>query len=293
MSEPARIPATFGRRLQLSVAEHGPILAGIDPHASLLAAWGLPDTPAGLREFSLTALDAGAGRVCGIKPQSAFYERHGSAGVAVLEELLARARERGVLTVLDVKRGDIGSTMGAYAQAHLRPGAPLEADAITVSPYLGPSSLDPAVDLALEHGKGLFVLALTSNPGAGSVQHARTAGGSALAVDVARHAESVGRGGAGSWGSVGLVVGATVEDAFTRLGLDAAAPTSPLLAPGFGAQGAGPAQLAEVFGQSAGRVLVSLSRGLLAAGPDPDGLSERAEQLRKLYTEVAPDAPTR
>ena len=198
-----------------------------------------------------------------------------------------------MLTVLDVKRGDIGSTMGAYAQAHLRPGAPLEADAITVSPYLGAGSLDPAVDLALEHGKGLFVLALTSNPGAGAVQHARTAGGSALAVDVARHAESVGRGGAGSWGSVGLVVGATVEDAFTRLGLDAAAPTSPLLAPGFGAQGAGPAQLAEVFGQSAGRVLVSLSRGLLAAGPDPDGLSERAEQLRKLYTEVAPDAPTR
>lgn len=293
MSEPVAPAYTFGQRLQLSVAQHGPILAGIDPHASLLESWGLPDSPAGLQEFSLTALEAVAGRVSGIKPQSAFYERHGSAGVAVLEELLGRARELGVLTVLDVKRGDIGSTMDAYAQAHLRPGAPLEADAITVSPYLGAGSLEPAVELALEHGKGLFVLALTSNPGADSVQHARTAHGSVLALDVARHAESVGRGGAGTWGSVGLVVGATVGDAFTRLGLDTAAPTSPLLAPGFGAQGAGPEQLAAVFGQAAGRVLVSLSRGLLAAGPSPEGLSERAEQLREAYTNVVPDAPTR
>lgn len=285
--------AAFGARLQRVVAQRGPILAGIDPHASLLESWGLPDAPAGLREFSLSTLDAVAGRVCGIKPQSAFFERHGSAGVAVLEELLASARELGVLTVLDVKRGDIGSTMGAYAQAHLRPGAPLEADAITVSPYLGPSSLDPAVDLALEHGKGLFVLALTSNPGAGAVQHARTAEGSVLARDVARHAESVGQGGSGRWGSVGLVVGATVGDAYTRLGLDQAAPTAPLLAPGFGAQGAGPAQLAEVFAQASGRVLVSLSRGLLGAGPDPERLAERAQQLREAYADDPPDAPTR
>lgn len=283
----------FGQRLQQAVAEHGPIVAGIDPHASLLQDWGLPDTPAGLRTFSLRTLEAVAGQVAAIKPQSAFYERHGSAGVAVLEDLLAQARERGVLAVLDVKRGDIGSTMAAYAQAHLRPGAPGEADAITVSPYLGAGSLDPAVDLALEHGKGLFVLALTSNPGAGTVQHARTADGSALALEVARHAEAVGRGADGTWGSVGLVVGATVGQAYRELGLAEAAPSAPLLAPGFGAQGAGPAQVTEVFGIAAPRVLVSLSRGLLAAGPDPQELTNRAETLRKTYETVIAEAATR
>jgi len=155
---------SFGTRLQQAVADRGPIVAGIDPHAALLEAWGLPDTPAGLAEFSRVGLEAVAGQVAAIKPQSAFFERHGSAGVAVLEELLAEARSASVLTILDVKRGDIGSTMAAYAQAHLRPGAPLEADAITVSPYLGAGSLDPAVELALDSGKGLFMLALTSNP---------------------------------------------------------------------------------------------------------------------------------
>ena len=154
----------FGQRLRRAVADRGRIVAGIDPHASLLEAWSLPDTPEGLREFSRRSLAAVAGTVAAIKPQSAFFERHGSAGVAVLEELLRDAREAEVLTILDVKRGDIGSTMGAYAQAHLRPGAPLEADAITVSPYLGAGSLDPAAQLAAEHGKGLFLLALTSNP---------------------------------------------------------------------------------------------------------------------------------
>src|SRR5690606_27958434 len=133
--------AGFGDRLQQAVAEHGRIVAGIDPHASLLEAWSLPDTPEGLREFSHAALAAVSGRVAAIKPQSAFFERHGAAGVAVLEELLAAARASGVLTILDVKRGDIGSTMAAYAQAHLLPGAPLEADAITLSPFLGTGSL--------------------------------------------------------------------------------------------------------------------------------------------------------
>src|SRR5690606_16086582 len=149
---------SFGRRLQEETAARGRLVAGIDPHAALLESWGLPDSPAGLREFSRTVLEAVTGHVAALKPQSAFFERHGSAGVAVLEELLAAARAAGVLTILDVKRGDIGSTMGAYAQAHLLPGAPLEADAITVSPYLGTGSLDPAAELALAHGKGLFLL---------------------------------------------------------------------------------------------------------------------------------------
>ncbi len=274
--------APFGARLREAVEERGRIVAGIDPHASLLEAWSLPDTPEGVREFSLRALEAVTGEVCAIKPQSAFFERHGAKGVAVLEELLAAARAAGVLSILDVKRGDIGSTMGAYAEAHLLPGAPLEADAITVSPYLGTGSLDPAAELALAHGKGLFLLALTSNPDGPQVQHARTAHDTPVALEIARHAETLGPG-TGEWSSAGLVVGATIGDAYRRLGLDAAAPSVPLLAPGFGAQGAGPAQLSEVFGESAGHVMVSLSRGLLAAGPDAASLRERARSLGNEY----------
>ncbi|APX31671.1 orotidine 5'-phosphate decarboxylase [Brachybacterium sp. P6-10-X1] len=274
----------FGARLRDAVAAHGRIVAGIDPHASLLEAWGLSDTPEGLAAFSRTALDAVAGEVCAIKPQSAFFERHGAAGVAVLEELLAAASARGVLSILDVKRGDIGSTMAAYAEAHLRPGAPLEADAITVSPYLGAGSTDPAIRLALEHGKGVFLLALTSNPDGPQVQHAATVDDTPVAREIARHAEDLGSGAPGEWGSIGLVVGATVGDAYRRLGLDRAAPSAPLLAPGFGAQGAGPAQMPEVFGDSAGHVLVSLSRGILSVGPDPTAVRARVHQLRAQYS---------
>jgi orotidine-5'-phosphate decarboxylase len=224
-------------------------------------------------------LEAVTGHVAAVKPQSAFFERHGSAGVAVLEELLAAARAAGVLSILDVKRGDIGSTMTAYAQAHLLPGAPLEADAITVSPFLGTGSLDPAAELALAHGKGLFLLALTSNPDGPQVQHALTDGDTPVALEIARHAEKIGGAAPGEWSSIGLVVGATVGDGFRRLGLDAAAPSVPLLAPGVGAQGAGPSEVAEVFGERTGQALVSVSRGLLSAGPDVTALRERAEEL--------------
>ena len=276
MSAPA-VP--FGRRLREEVAARGRLVAGIDPHAALLESWGLPDDPSGLRTFSRTVLEAVTGHVAAVKPQSAFFERHGSAGVAVLEELLAAARAAGVLTILDVKRGDIGSTMAAYAQAHLLPGAPLEADAITVSPFLGTGSLDPAAELARTHGKGLFLLALTSNPDGPQVQHALTDRDTPVALEIARHAERIGGAAPGEWSSIGLVVGATVGDAFRRLGLDAAAPSVPLLAPGVGAQGAGPSEVAEVFGERAGQALVSVSRGLLSAGPDVTALRERAKDL--------------
>ena len=210
--------------------------------------------------------------------------------MAVLEELLSAAWARGVLTLLDVKRGDIGSTMSAYAEAHLLPGAPLEADAITVSPFLGTGSLDPAAQLAAEHGKGMFLLALTSNPDGPQVQHALSAADTPVAREIARHAEKIGGGDPHRWSSVGLVVGATVGDSYRRLGLDRAAPSAPLLAPGFGAQGAGPAQMAEVFGDNAGHVLVSLSRGLLGAGPAAESLRRRAEELRSEYGDVATTA---
>ena len=163
---------SFGARLADAMEDHGPLCVGIDPHPSLLEAWGLADSAAGLRDFALRTVDAVGGRVGAVKPQSAFFERHGSAGIAVLEETLAALRDVGTLSVLDVKRGDIGSTMAGYAQAYLSDGAPLAADSITVSPYLGYGSLNPALDLAEASGRGVFVLALTSNPEGAAVQHA-------------------------------------------------------------------------------------------------------------------------
>jgi orotidine-5'-phosphate decarboxylase len=263
---------TFGARLAAAMEAHGPLCVGIDPHPALLAAWGLPDDASGLREFTRTVLDAVGGHVAALKPQSALFERHGSAGIAVLEELIVAARVTATLVILDAKRGDIGSTMAAYADAYLRDGSPLAVDALTVSPYLGFGSLAPAVDAAAASGRGLFVLALTSNPEGAAVQHARDADGVAVAARIAANASELNArelavSGA-AMGSVGLVVGATTGAAAARLGIDLGAVRGPLLAPGVGAQGAGPTELRAVFGGARGTVLASSSRGILAAGPN-------------------------
>ncbi len=256
----------FGARLMVAMQDRGPLCVGIDPHPEILASWGLADTAQSLVAFSDAILDASVGSVAAVKPNSAFFERHGSRGVAALEHTLGRARELGLLTILDVKRGDIGSTMEAYADAYLGEGVPLEADAITVSPYLGVDSLRPAFELAEHTGKGIFILALTSNPEGASVQHAIGADGVPVATSIVRAAAEM-NAGARPMGSVGLVVGATIGDAVKALGIDLVAVNGPLLAPGVGAQGAGPAELAGVFGAARPTVLVNQSRGIAAAGP--------------------------
>ncbi|UNX53222.1 orotidine-5'-phosphate decarboxylase [Georgenia sp. TF02-10] len=260
-------PAPFGDRLADAMDAHGPVCVGIDPHPGLLADWGLPDDAAGLRTFALTVVDALGGHVAALKPQAAFFERHGADGVRVLEEVLAAARAAGTLTILDVKRGDVGSTMAGYADAYLRPGAPLAADAITVSPYLGFGSLRPALDLARAEGRGVFVLALTSNPEGATVQHATGPAGPVARqmVDGVRAANAAAPGE--RLGSVGLVVGATVGSTVADLGLDLAGAGGPLLAPGVGAQGAGADELARVFGPARRQVLAHVSRSVLGAGP--------------------------
>jgi len=273
----------FGARLATARAEHGPLCVGIDPHPGLLSAWGLPDDADGLRRFALTVMEAVGGRVAAVKPQSALFERHGSAGVAVLEEVVAAGRDTGTLVVVDAKRGDIGSTMQAYAEAYLREGSPLAGDALTVSPYLGFGSLEPAVRVAAENGRGLFVLALTSNPEGAQVQHARDEEGVAVATRIAAQAAALNAAELAvsphaALGSVGLVVGATIGDAAERLGLDLAAVRGPLLAPGVGAQGAGPAELRAVFGAARGAVLASSSRGVLVAGPQVTALRTAARE---------------
>lgn len=257
MSEP------FGTRLRRAMDERGPLCVGIDPHASLLADWGLDDDVAGLERFSRTVVEAVADRVAVIKPQSAFFERFGSRGVAVLERVVEETRAAGALVVMDAKRGDIGSTMAGYAEAFLREDAPLFSDALTVSPYLGYGSLAPAVELARESGTGLFVLALTSNPEGPEVQHAVRADGRSVAATVLAHLAAE-NAGAEALGSFGAVVGATVGD----LSSYDLAINGPLLAPGVGAQGATPADLPAVFGSAVGNVVPNVSRGVLRHGPD-------------------------
>lgn len=285
MTQPdSHLSVSFGARLQRAMAAHGRIVAGIDPHASILSSWGLDDSVESVRRVALTMLDACAGRVAAIKPQSAFFERFGSAGIAVLEDTLALARERGILTILDVKRGDIGSTMGAYAAAYLAPGAPLEADAITVNPYLGFGSLEPCFTHVREDGKGLYVLALTSNPDGPQVQHAVSAEGPTVAGTMCVQAARLNADVDGDrWGSVGLVVGATVGDAARRTGVDLEGFNGTFLAPGFGAQGAGPAELRTVFGRAEQRVLVSMSRSIMAAGPQMENIAQALDQARVDY----------
>ncbi|WP_104181741.1 orotidine-5'-phosphate decarboxylase [Arthrobacter sp. B0490] len=272
----AAVRAPFGERLAAARTARGSLCVGIDPHPGLLAAWGLEDSPSGLERFSLTVLDAVGPVAAALKPQVALYERHGARGLAVLETLLARAADAGVLTIADAKRGDIGSTMQAYADAWLGEGRPLAADAVTLNPYLGFESLRPALDLAAATGRGVFVLALTSNPEGRSVQHV---GGDASVARSIAHAAAAENAGPGP-GYVGLVVGATVGSAARDLGLDLAGLNGPILAPGVGAQGAGPHELREAFGDALPFVLPTSSRAILAAGPGAAGLREAAEHTR-------------
>ena len=264
---------SFGERLHRTVAARGPLCVGIDPHPALLERWGLPDDVAGLERFARTVVEALADRVAVLKPQSAFFERFGSLGIHVLESIIRQLREAGALALLDVKRGDIGSTMAAYAAAYLDPAAPLCADAITVSPYLGVGSLRPAFDAAAAHGAGVFVLALTSNPEGPTVQHAVTAGGRTVAQAVIDEISQLNEG-ASPLGSVGLVVGATIGDT----GHDLSKVNGPLLAPGLGAQGGTPDQLRAIFRESLQNVLPSYSREVLSAGPDPAALRAAAQR---------------
>ena len=263
----------YGERLASLVAERGPLCAGIDPHPSLLSAWGLPVDASGLERCARTMVAALGDLVPVFKPQSAFFELHGAAGIAVLERVLADLRDAGALSLLDVKRGDIGSTMDAYAAAYLADGAPLAADAITVSPYLGFGSLSGTIELAEASDRGVYVLALTSNPEGRQVQHARAASGRLVAEEIVDAAASANAGK--EYGNVGLVVGATIG----RTGVDLSQVHGSLLSPGIGAQGAGARDLAEVFGDALRYVLPAASRELLAAGPDPAAIRAKAEQM--------------
>jgi orotidine-5'-phosphate decarboxylase len=269
------VTEAFGARLRAAMDSLGPLCVGIDPHPSLLASWGLSDDVKGLEAFSRTVGEALAGRVAAVKPQSAFFERFGSRGIAVLESVIRQLRGSGSLVILDVKRGDIGSTAAAYADAYLDPASPLCADAITVSPYLGFGSLRPIVDKARENGLGAFVLALTSNPEGASVQRAVVADGRTVAQTIIDEISQV-NAGVSPMGDIGVVVGATVGPTGHSL-IDL---NGPILAPGLGAQGGRAEDLRTVFGNALDLVLPSWSREVLAAGPDRAALRAAADRAR-------------
>ncbi len=274
---------SFGSRARAAMAAYGPACVGIDPHSSLLTEWGVGDSIDGLDRFAATCVEAFAGQVAFVKPQSAFFERFGSAGVAILERTIQDLRHTGTLVILDVKRGDIGSTAQAYADAYLDEDAPMAADAITVSPFLGFGSLEPFFDVARRNDAGVFVLALTSNKEGRDVQHALstfpgpdgedapTVAGSILSQLAALN------GDARPMGSFGAVVGSTIGRTDENLAIN-----GPLLAPGFGAQGGTAEDIARLFAGVIDNVIPSTSRGVLAAGADVQKLRNAAHETNRI-----------
>lgn len=263
----------WSTRLRSIVSQRGRLCVGIDPHPALMESWGLPVSVDGLARFTDICVEAFGSEVAAVKPQVAFFEAYGAAGYSILERALAALREAGTLVLSDAKRGDIGSTMQAYAQAWLGPRAPLWSDAVTISPYLGFGALAPAIDLAVSGGRGVFVLARTSNPEGEYVQRAVAADEISIAqsiVDSATARNSEDRD------TVGLVIGATGDH-----GLDLTNFSGPILAPGVGAQGATAADLPHIFQGSRTLLLPSVSRAILQVGPSVSGLRGEASRQRE------------
>lgn len=277
------MPTNFGVALQAAFSKYGQLCVGIDPHAALLSDWGLSDDIAGLEKFASIALDSAVGRVGVIKPQVSFFERHGSAGFAVLEKLATKAASTDVLVIMDAKRGDIGTTMDAYFDAWLGQNAPFLCDALTVSPYLGFESLSSTLSGCLERGKGLFVLAATSNPEGAKVQRA-TNGSETIAAQMWHSLSEINKVTSApnaKFGSFGAVLGATLN--LSSFGLASVLDGSneaatPILAPGFGAQGAELSATRQLFGEGASQVIHSVSRSVLQAGPG--GLSAAIDSAK-------------
>lgn len=282
MPQPTSNPVTFGERAVAAGRERGRLCVGIDPHPHLLEAWGLTADVDGLRTFTMTCVEAFADTAAMVKPQVAFFERYGSRGFAVLEEALAALREQGCLSLADAKRGDIGSTMAGYAEAWLGENSPLRADAVTVSPYLGVGALSPVFDRAEESGRGVFVLAATSNPEAVALQSLSVDGRSVaqrVVDDLAARNAAVTRSADAETadtdtdvvavGALGVVVGATLD---TPPVLDQL--NGPVLLPGVGAQGATPADVRALTAAAPELGFANVSRAILSRGPQVADLRE-------------------
>jgi orotidine-5'-phosphate decarboxylase len=265
----------FGDRLIMSIRKAGhPLCVGLDPHLSqipkIFAAgemepW-LPETADSVHTFFSTVLDRMDGRVPVIKPQIAFFEQMGSAGIAVLEKLVSRAREDGILVIMDAKRGDIGSTATAYARSFLVEDAPLKSDALTINPYLGMDTLEPFVEAATENSGGVFILVKTSNAGSADFQNLKVDNRMLYQTVADKVCEVAGKykGRETGWSCVGVVAGATYPE--EAIDIRERMPESLILIPGYGAQGGSAKQALQSFvpgpeGLEGG--IVNSSRGIL------------------------------
>ena len=269
-----------------------PCIVGLDPALERMPqSWlqdrevseqsSLAEKAEGIYQYNLMVLDAVADLVPAVKPQSAYYELFGSAGIVALEKTIQAARDRDLLVVLDVKRGDIASTATAYAKSYLpsKPAHPLEADAITIVPYLGKDCLDPFFEEAIKWGKGIFVCVKTSNSGAAIVQEQRcdpapTQGARERAsrqkidnrylyeiiADLIKPASDKNIGSSG-YSGIGAVVGATYPEAASRLRQQL--PNSIFLVPGVGAQGGSQEGIKACFNADGLGAVISSSRAIM------------------------------
>ncbi len=279
------LPRTFGRKLYDAFESKGQLCVGVDAHASLLEQWGLDDDVNGLDYFANSVIDATAGHVGIVKPQVSFFERHGSAGFAVLERITHRAKDAGLVVIADAKRGDIGSTMDAYLEAWLGQTAHFYADTLTVSPFLGLETSTALMGAHLENGKSVTVLVATSNPEGAELQSARSESGETVAAEIWNRLEQLNRISAAPgdrFGSFAAVLGATLQ--FKRFGLqlEQSAVKTPILAPGFGAQGAQLRDIRLIFGEASGQVIASVSRSVLEVGKQ--GLTEAIKRANDELT---------
>ncbi len=272
--------AGFADRLVARSRATSPLCVGIDPSSALLASWDLPDEPESLATFGVTDVKAVSASASAIKPQVAFFERHGAAGYAALQSVIEAATAEGLLVIADAKRGDIDSTMEAYGEAWLSDSSPLAVDALTVTAYLGIGAMGDVIERATRSGRGLFVVVASSNPEGRTLQEARVAPGERveehLLSELGRRNREEIRSLDRALGSLGAVIGATRSPGSLAL----PSLEGPLLVPGLGAQGATPHDVAMMTaGCVDGAVLASASRSILAAGPDHGSLARAAETL--------------
>ena len=267
----------FQKRFVALAAERSPLCVGIDPAAESLKGWGLPDDVQGLRAFCERMVEACAPLVAVVKPQAAFFERHGPAGMEILRQTVEAAQSHGALVIIDAKRGDISTTAAAYADAYLGPRSPFGGDAMTLSAYLGLGSLTPFLEVARREGAGVFVVVRSSNPEGSELQQARLPDGRSVAEHLADQITARNAAEApDKLALIGAVLGAT--QGREAAGLADRLPNSLLLVPGIGAQGATIADMRADFGRHYSRVIPSIARGIARAGPGAADLQRAVEQ---------------
>lgn len=267
----------FAKRFQTLAKQRSPFCLGIDPTKELLLKWDLRDDATGLRHMCDNIIEAAGNRLALVKPQAAYFERFGVEGMAVLKALIEAFRAQGSLVLLDVKRGDIGSTSLAYAESYLGEGSAYQCDAMTALAYMGFGALEGMVQHAAKVGAGLFIVVRSSNREGDLLQNAIiSSSGLTVANHLANEITACNQHYSGdAIGLVGAVMGATLlhaQDTLAHLG------NSLLLCPGIGYQGATIADLLTRYKGAENRLIPTSSRGVLASGPDTRALRAAIEQ---------------